>query len=168
MICFLDKKNTFSYNQLLFSWPGSNCIRFDFKNHTGHASEIRQKLLFAGRQELKVSQQVCREEKHLHFGHRLSQTQTCPASKRNQGTDGPSTTFQKAFCNKSHWLSQSVSTALCIEVQIKRTPILDFLPGLKLYGSFQTSGSWWAPYRLGMIIVFLGMKYPAILNMWLG
>ncbi len=52
-----------------------------------------------------------------------------------------------------------------VNMQIKkRWKMCGFVPGLKLYGSSQTSGSWWAPYRLGMIIVFLGMKWPAILN----
>lgn len=102
------------HNQLLFSWVCYNCVWFDFKNHTGNASQVRQRLLFTGRQELKVSQQISREEKHFHFGYCLSQTQSCPPSKRNQGTKGPATTFQKSFWNKSDSLSQLMSTALCV------------------------------------------------------
>jgi len=85
------------HNQLLFSWVCYNCVWFDFKHHTGDASQVRQRLFFTGRQELKVSQQISREEKHLHFGYRLSQAQSSSSSKRNQGTKRPATTFQKAF-----------------------------------------------------------------------
>lgn len=101
------------HHQLLFSWVCYNCVWFDFKNHTGDTPQVRQRLLSYGRQELKVSQQIGRKKKQLHFGYCLSQTQSGPSSKRNQGTKGPATTFQKAFCNKSDSLSQLMSTALC-------------------------------------------------------
>lgn len=83
------------------SWTCYNFIGLDFKHNTGNSSQIRQWGLALRQEELKISQQVGTEQKKLHFGHRLSQAEPSPPSKRDQVTGGAasasSSFFQKAL-----------------------------------------------------------------------
>lgn len=139
------------------SWTCYNFIGFDLEHNTSNAFQVRQRGLGFSWDELEISQQVGSEQKELHFGNRFPKAEPSPPSKGHQSSGGPSSSFQKTLWKRERereWLLYLRSTVPRERNAFRPAAI----PGMKLYGSVQIAGSWCAPKRFGMMIVFLGMK----------
>lgn len=81
--------------------PGSchYCKGFDLQHDASHPSQVGKICFAVGKDEAEISQQVRGEEKELHLSHSLPQTESCSASKWDQGADGASSSFQETLWN---------------------------------------------------------------------
>lgn len=77
-----------------------DCKGLDFKHDARHTPQVGQSCFTVGKDEAKISQQVCSEEKELHFSHSLPQTESRSASEGDQGAGGAPSSLQKALCNR--------------------------------------------------------------------
>lgn len=77
-----------------------DCEGFDLEHDAGHSPQVGQSRLAVRKAEAEISQQVCREEKELHLSHGLPQAEARSSSKRHQGADGASSSFQEALWNR--------------------------------------------------------------------
>lgn len=139
------------------SWTCYNFVGLDLEHNTGNSSQVRQRRLTLRRNELEISQQVASKQKELHFGNRLPQAESSPPSKRHESTRGAASSLQKALWKRTRKQPLRMRSAEPSERNVPHRGVRAG-PGLKLYGSDQTAGSWWAPKRLGMMTVSLGMK----------
>lgn len=149
---FLNKRHA-SWRHRPDSGTCYDCKGLDFKHDASHSPQVGQSRLAVRRAEAEISQQVRGEEKELHLGHSLPQTEPRSSSKWHKGAGGASSSFQEALWNRRKGFEKKKTSTRMNQENRQRVA-----PGLKLYGSDQTAGSWWAPNRLGMMIVFLGMK----------
>lgn len=121
--------------------PGTSYDRegLDLKHDASHAPQVGQGSFAAGKDEAEISQQVGGEEKELHLGNSLPQTESRSTSEWDQGTGGASSSFQKALWNI--W-GGGFKKKKYKKLQTSRATHQRCSPGLKLYGSDQTAGSW--------------------------
>lgn len=82
--------------------PGTcyNCKGLDFKHDASHPPQVGQSRFTVRKDEAKISQQICSEEKELHLSHSLPQTESGSASEGDQGAGGAPSSLQKALWNR--------------------------------------------------------------------